>query len=140
MEQLRFDDSFTYCISVDKKLDTCDTLIPSMMIQPIVENAIWHGLMQAQGEKKLSIGFALCENKVCCSVEDNGIGIRQSEALKKTQRPLHQSVGLENLQKRINIMNDKYDFGGNLQISDIREKGETNSGTKVVLQFNLIII
>jgi putative methionine-R-sulfoxide reductase with GAF domain len=112
MEQLRFDDSFSFRVCVEKNLEISEIMIPSMALQPIVENAIWHGLMQAEGDKKIFITFSECENKICCTVEDNGIGVRRSEMLKKTQRPLHQSVGLENLRKRIRIMNDKYDFEG----------------------------
>ena len=52
MEQLRFDDSFTFKISVGKNIDAAETTIPSMMIQPLVENAIWHGLMQAKQRKR----------------------------------------------------------------------------------------
>ncbi|MFL5811569.1 MAG: histidine kinase, partial [Flavisolibacter sp.] len=138
MEQLRFDDSFTYSIHTGENIDVAETTIPSMMIQPLVENAIWHGLMQSAHDKKIRIRFTEEQNKLTCVVEDNGIGIRQSEKLKKTIKPTHQSVGLENLQKRIKIMNEKYDMGCSLVITDLKEKGINGSGTRVVLQFNLI--
>jgi putative methionine-R-sulfoxide reductase with GAF domain len=136
MEQLRFDDSFTYTIVMDKDIDEIETMIPSLMMQPLVENAIWHGLMTAPGDKKIIIGFTKDENKIICSIEDNGIGIEESEKLKLTTRPLHRSLGLENLQKRIRIMNEKYDLGCRLSITDLKHSGKR--GTKVVLQFNVI--
>lgn len=140
MEQLRFDDSFTYHLSVDENLDTAEVLIPSMMIQPLVENAIWHGLMHTEGEKKIRLAFCQCQNKITCTVEDNGIGIRQSEAFREAHRPLHRSVGLQNLQNRIKIMNEKYNLDCSLQLTDLKDSDKNGSGTRVVLQFNSINI
>ena len=76
--------------------------------------------------------------KIICTVEHNGIGIRRSEKLREKQRPLHSSVGLENLQKRIRIMNEKYQTNCSLQIIDLYEKGVNGGGTRAVLQFNQI--
>lgn len=138
MEQLRFGEQFTYSIYTSENIDVTETTIPSMMIQPLVENAIWHGLMQAEGEKKIRIRFVEEEGKITCTVEDNGIGIRQSEKMKQAANPSHRSVGLDNLRKRIKIMNDKYDMDFHLSIMDLAETGKAKSGTRVVLQFNLI--
>lgn len=138
MEKLRFDDTFTYTISTDDIIDTTETMLPSMMIQPLVENAIWHGLMYAGEDKKLSVFFSQHGNKITCTIEDNGIGIRQSEILRQQHRPMHRSVGLENLQKRIKIMNEKYNTECSLRIIDLKEAGLKPSGTRAVLEFNLI--
>jgi putative methionine-R-sulfoxide reductase with GAF domain len=138
MEQLRFDDSFNYSICKSENIDVAETPIPSMMIQPLVENAIWHGLMASKTEKKLLIGFTQLENKIICTVEDNGIGISQSQKSKDKNDNAHHSIGLENLQKRIKIMNEKYDMGCSLQITDLNGTGKNRSGTKVTLEFNLI--
>ena len=138
MEKLRFDDSFTYCIITDDNVDTIETVLPSMMIQPLVENAIWHGLMHAVSNKQLCINFNQIGNRIICTVEDNGIGIHQSEQLKQKQRPLHRSAGLENLRKRIKIMNEKYNTDCSLDITDMKAAGLNGSGTRVTLQFNLM--
>ena len=138
MEQLRFDDSFTYKILVAENIDTSETAIPSLMIQPLVENAIWHGLLPSEGEKKILIRFTQNINRITCIIEDNGIGIRQSEKLKTINRPLHNSVGLENLRKRIKIINEKYDADCSLEIIDMKETDRSDKGTRVVLRFNLI--
>jgi LytS/YehU family sensor histidine kinase len=138
MEQLRFDDSFTYTIHVSENIDAAETTIPSMIIQPLVENAIWHGLMQAEGDKKIMISFVQEENTMICTVEDNGIGIRMSERLKEKNRSPHRSVGLENLQKRVKIMNEKFDMDCSLSITDLKEISKHRTGTRVVLRFNLI--
>ena len=138
MERLRFDESFTYKILVAENIDTSESSIPSLMIQPLVENAIWHGLLPSEGEKKILVKFTQNENRITCVIEDNGVGIRQSEKLKAISRPLHNSVGLENLRKRIKIMNEKYDTDCSLEIIDLKESVKGDRGTKVVLRFNLI--
>jgi sensor histidine kinase YesM len=138
MEQLRFDECFNYSICTSENIDVTETPIPSMMIQPLVENAIWHGLMPSKIEKKLAIAFTQRENKIICTVEDNGIGISQSQKLKEKNNPLHHSIGLENLQKRIKIMNEKYHMDCSLQINDSNGIDKNGRGTKVTLQFNLI--
>jgi putative methionine-R-sulfoxide reductase with GAF domain len=138
MEQLRFGDSFTYSITVDEKLDVEDTMLPSMMIQPLVENAIWHGLMQSEREKQVRITFTRKDDKVICTVEDNGIGIHRSEKLRLKQRPLHRSVGLENLKKRIRIINEKYDTACTLRLEDLSGMEQDAQGTRAVLELNLL--
>ena len=138
MEQLRFDESFTYSIFTDENIDALDTSIPSLMIQPIVENAIWHGLLSSAEDKKLRIGFTQNQNKITCTVEDNGIGYRQAQKLKEVNKPPHQSVGLENLKRRIKILNEKFDTDCTLEITDLNENGNNGHGTKVVLKFKVI--
>ncbi len=140
MEQLRFDDSFNWKIITDENTDEEETAIPSLMIQPLVENAIWHGLMQVEGEKMIRIGFTQKQNRVTCSIEDNGIGILESARLKQRNNSPHRSVGLENLRNRIKILNEKYDIDCRLEITDLGQNGENKRGTLVVLGFNAINI
>lgn len=140
MEQLRFDDSFTYQIFTDESIEAAETSFPSLMIQPLVENAIWHGLMPSPGDKKVTIRFVQNENMIVCTIEDNGIGIRQSEKRKETNGSIHRSTGLENLHRRIKIMNEKYDTRCSLDIVDLKELDKSKRGTRVTLQFNIINI
>lgn len=138
MEKLRFDNSFTYQITVDEDIDKDETLIPTLMIQPLAENAIWHGLMPKQGEKKLFIHFSLQADTITCTIEDNGIGIRQAEQVRKLNKRLHQSVGLTNIRHRIRILNEKYDAGCTLAITDQADIDKNKTGTLVLLRFNII--
>jgi len=138
MEKLRFDDSFTFRITADKHIDQEETLIPTMMIQPLVENAIWHGLMPKKGNKKLSVHFSTLNGMIYCTVEDNGIGLQNSEKLKKEKRSLHESLGLSNLRNRIKILNEKYDTGCSLELFDIQDFNNGRTGTCAVLSFKII--
>ena len=139
MEMLRFDASFTFRITVDDAIDQEELFIPSLMIQPLAENAIWHGLMPSEGEKELSIRFSQLGESISCIIEDNGIGIKRSEYLKKFYRPTHQSMGVSNLRNRIKILNEKYDTGCTLEIADLEDSEEERTGTRVILRFKAIL-
>jgi sensor histidine kinase YesM len=138
MEKLRFGDFFTFSIMVDDQIDKEDVLIPTMMIQPLAENAIWHGMMHKKGEMKLLIRFSLEGENISCTIQDNGIGIEESQRLKEVHRPTHQSVGLSNLRHRIRILNEKFDAGCSLEIKDLSHSPGNGTGTCVVLRFNTI--
>ena len=112
--------------------------MPVLLLQPLAENAIWHGLMHKKGDMRLSIHFSLEGEAISCTILDNGIGIDQSQQLKKIHKPTHQSVGLSNLRHRIKIMNEKYDAGCSLEISDLSRVPGNGTGTCVVLRFNFI--
>ena len=138
MEQLRFDDSFAFHIETNSNLDEEDTLVPSLMIQPLVENAIWHGLMHQAGDKHIAIRFHQNQDNIICSIEDNGIGINESERLKAFNKQPHRSVGLDNLRNRIKIINEKFDMNCTLDIVDRSEKDNRQQGTLAVLKFKNI--
>jgi len=138
MEKLRFDDSFTFRVTVDERIDKEETLVPTLMIQPLSENAIWHGLMCKEGEKKLSISFCLEGETIRCVIEDNGIGINRSQELKQLNKTAHQSVALNNLRHRIKIMNEKYDTGCTLGIIDLHDIDKRKTGTRATLRFKII--
>lgn len=135
MEQLRFKDSFNATVKVDAAVDDEEVYIPSLMIQPLVENAVWHGLLHKEGRKKITVRFSANGPYIICSIEDNGIGIRRSEAKKNQQHAAHKSVGLDNLRNRIAIMNEKFDMDCSLTITDLSETDATLTGTLVVLKF-----
>ena len=139
MEKLRFDDSFTYRITAEEEIDKENILVPTMMIQPLVENAIWHGLIPKRGRKNLLIHFSRMGESILCTIEDNGIGIKYSEQLKLLNRPLHKSVGLSNLRNRIKLMNEKYNTNCTLEIIDLEDFNTDKTGCCAVLKFNINI-
>jgi two-component sensor histidine kinase len=136
MEKIRFSE-FSYVIDVDESLKTGDVKMAPMLVQPLVENAIWHGLRTKEGDKMIRIRFHHSGNKLVCEIEDNGIGINQS--LKKTQgQSVHRSLGITNIRERISVLNEKYGMGCSLEIIDRSEisKGK-DTGTIAILRQNI---
>jgi len=126
LEQMRFDRSFTYEIIVDEDLELDEILLPSMLVQPYVENALWHGLMHSSGERKVSIEFRMAGNDILeCRIDDSGIGRVKSFELKKlnSKTKRHESRGLLISKERLEVLQrqgqhaevniiDKYDAQG----------------------------
>jgi sensor histidine kinase YesM len=114
-EQLRFDDSFEFDLFISPELEDEGIQIPSMIIQPFVENAIWHGLMPLNNRiGKVSIRIVKSEEHLLITVSDNGIGILKS---KEKSRPAgHTSFGIELTRKRVELLtnqNGKITVGNN---------------------------
>jgi tetratricopeptide (TPR) repeat protein len=135
MELLRFDHSFSYHIEVDENIFGEEVGVPPMMIQPLVENAIWHGLMNKSGDRNLFIRYKLEDDTLICEIEDNGIGIIQSNLRPKIG---HQSFGIENIRHRLNLLNEKYHLNCSLQIKDKSEINKNESGTLAILTLPIL--
>jgi sensor histidine kinase YesM len=137
MEKIRFED-FSYSIHIDDDLDVDAVHMPPMLLQPLVENAIWHGLHNKDYEKKLDIRFVRKDGQLICEIEDNGIGYLLSLKNKSGLQPVHRSVGIANIYERLELMNEKYDVKCSLSIKDKLElPGRNGSGTIATLKFNL---
>ena len=132
IEKIRFD-NFNYCINLDKSIIASEIHLPPMLLQPIVENAIWHGLQPISGEKILTISFTKKGHSLLCIIEDNGIGINQSLQNKPHEKN-HHSIAIENITKRIELLNEKFLLSYKLQMADKTTlPGYTGSGTIVTL-------
>ncbi len=125
LEKLRFGDKMNYHIHVDPEIDKEETLIPSMLLQPFVENSIWHGIMPKETDGNISITIKL-ETPMLLDIciEDDGIGIEQSFKLKSND---HISRGMELTQERINLLN-KFEAPIKLNVENVDP-----NGTKVTI-------
>lgn len=132
LEHLRFQDKFDYEIVVDEKLDSDVIFVPNMLIQPHLENAIWHGLRYRETKGNLKVIFTQESQLIKVSIEDDGIGVEKSQELKTKNQKVHESRGLNNVEERINLLNDLY----HQQISYTISSGENEVGTKVNLYFS----
>jgi LytS/YehU family sensor histidine kinase len=117
IESLRFEDAFDYEVKVDERLNPAIIKIPHMLIQPFVENAIWHGLLHKHGDKKLSVSFSyLDKNRLSCIVDDNGVGRKeQVQAEKKEER---RSLATELIGQRLKLIKEIKHIEGGLKIDD----------------------
>ncbi len=131
VEQLMTTKVFDYAIDVKTDLDPEEILIPPMLIQPFVENAIRHGILSVQHDGLLTITFNTTEEFLYCSITDNGVGIYQSQQAKKKSN--HQSVALDVTKERIESMAGK----GSLTIKEITA-GNTIAGTQIQFKIPLV--
>lgn len=136
LEQLRFGSDFTFDIEIDSSVDPHNTHIPSMIIQPFVENAIKHGLLHKKGKKVLSIAFKTENGVLNCYITDNGIGRDRSAEIKKRSPQHHRSFATRATEKRLLLINDNREKKIILTITDLQENGMA-SGTSVLLQIPL---
>ncbi len=129
LERLRFDDSFEYRITVDPGIDTSFVHLPAMMIQPFVENTLWHGLIHKKGKKELLISFRQQGSSLICLVQDNGIG-RDNAALLKTSNQLKKhSMGMKITEERLQLL----ETGASISIDDLKDEEGRPAGTKVTI-------
>ena len=139
MEKIR-NRHFSSHITVDQDLDLDDTLLPPMLIQPFIENAIWHGLTQHSKEITVNVHFKKEGAHFVSTIEDDGIGFIRSMEEKKNMQRLHQSVGIENVKERIRLLNEKYNIQSNILIADKSMiPSAKSSGTIVTIRLPLQI-
>ncbi|MEA9415258.1 histidine kinase [Flavobacterium sp. PL02] len=135
LEHLRFQDKFDFKINVDEALDAETVLVPNMIIQPHLENAIWHGLRYLDKKGFLNLNFEFADGKVVVVIEDNGIGLTKSRELKTSNQKAHESRGLSNTKERIGLLNELYKKNISFEII---EKEMPETGTIVRIVFPLI--
>ncbi|MDP9079782.1 MAG: tetratricopeptide repeat protein [Bacteroidota bacterium] len=134
IEKARFGDSIEICINVDPSLDLEGIMLPPMLIQPHVENAIKHGLLHQTGEKKLSIKISGIQNigELTIEISDNGIGRQQSFSINR-QNPGHRSFSTTATEKRIELINGIFDKKIKLEIIDKKDSEGKPVGTSVII-------
>lgn len=138
LEALRLNNTFTYEFIIDEKIDQT-VLIPTLLIQPHIENAIWHGLQSKKGEKKLSIQFSLAsENQIRVTVTDNGIGRKAAMEIKKQKTSLHQSRGYKISEDRIESLKKLFGSNPKIEIIDLYDQNNLACGTKVIINVPVI--
>jgi LytS/YehU family sensor histidine kinase len=136
LETLRFDESFKYTIDVDESLTQEDVLLPSLMVQPFAENAIWHGLMHKEGDKKLHIRFNNHhDDYLTCIIEDNGIGRRAAAAIrrKNISTMVHESKGIRIMEERLRLLQQKTGKPAHVEIIDKADDAGGPAGTKIMI-------
>jgi hypothetical protein len=132
LEQLRFGAEMTYTIECAEGMDVEGIFLPSMIIQPFVENAIKHGLLHKKGEKRLEIRFKVLDNELICNILDNGVGRKRSAEIKARATVAHTSFSTAATVKRLDLIRSLYGAAVNLAIMDLEANGEAQ-GTEVKL-------
>ncbi|SFB70642.1 Two component regulator propeller [Flexibacter flexilis DSM 6793] len=139
LESARFETDFEYEIIAPEKINLNSTCLPTMLIQPYVENAIRHGLLHRQGVKKLSIKMELLSDiRLQVVVEDNGIGRQKAAELRKHRANTHQSFSSEANQRRLQILNSQGTDNVGVEIEDLYDTQQQATGTRVTIIIPII--
>ncbi|MBP7256628.1 MAG: histidine kinase [Chitinophagales bacterium] len=135
LEQARTNFCFDYQINIDQTVSTDFVNIPTMMLQPIIENSIWHGFKLIEYKGKIEINFGVTESKLICTITDNGIGRMQSKKLQKSTLYNKESMAIKIIQNRIDLMNRSLDENkATINIIDLLDEFENPIGTKVIIE------
>ena len=131
LEHFRFKDKFDYTVTIDPAIDLDQFVIPPMLLQPYIENAVWHGLRYKKERGSLAVKFEKVNAEtMVITITDDGIGRTQSKALKTENQKKQQSKGMGNIKKRISILNKMYRDKVDVFIEDAQEDA---TGTRVRL-------
>ncbi len=128
LEKLRFKDDFEYEINCS---DSKSIQIPSILIQPFIENSLKHGLLHKKGKKRIDITFQLTDELIC-TIRDNGIGREASTKFNQSNNEEHQSFSMSAIDKRLTILSEQYNDVFNYNVHDLYE-GDNPIGTEIVL-------
>lgn len=134
LEQMRFEDKFAYEIQVDENVDTDYDIMPPLLMQPYVENAILHGLNPAPTKGKLIIHLSSENNFLICTITDNGIGREKASEIRRTM-PVknYKSLGMKITEDRLRILNEINNSELSVTITDLKDANNNSLGTMVKL-------
>lgn len=131
LEKLRMNNKFDYEIKIDEAINADETMVPPLILQPFVENSIWHGIANKNGVGKLNIQIQkLANDMINCMVEDDGVGRKQSALIKTHQQ--NNSMGMKITEARIDILNKVENAAASVTITDLRQ------GVRVEVKLPLI--
>jgi len=139
MEQLRFEEKFKFNLIVEKSIDISITQIPTLLIQPFVENAINHGLFHKAGGGILNIKFRLVEEQLLiCIIEDNGIGRVQAKKIRTQSIKGYKSRGMQIVDERLNVLEHMNGINVTIDIIDLENFKESLTGTRVTIKIPIL--
>jgi two-component sensor histidine kinase len=133
LEKIRFDEGMNFTIEISPDMDTKRIYIPSMIIQPYLENAVKHGLLHKKGERWLKLSFQQQNNMLKVTIDDNGIGRDRSAALNKIKNKQHQSFATQANEKRLDALNRGKSQSVSVKYIDKLSSLGEPQGTTVVL-------
>jgi len=134
MERIRFDSKFDYHLIVDEDVHTDSVGVPSLIIQPYVENAIWHGLLHKEGKGSLWVRIRMLdENTLECVIEDNGVGREKAAEFRSKSATGKKSLGMKLTEDRIAVLNQYAQTNASVEIVDLEDDNHLAAGTRVVV-------
>ena len=135
LQQLRYNFSFDYHIAIDQTLNPQQYSIPPMLLQPVVENAIEHGLVRKKDSGKLTLTFHRNPEKLTVTVEDNGVG--RGFPTKNPRSESHTSLATQLIQERLALLEKQFQQEAYMNIVDMKDSLDNPLGTRVIFQLPL---
>jgi len=133
IETMRLHHNFSYRINIENELDISHIKFPALLLQPYIENAIWHGLMPQKGERKLEINLTKIDHQITILIIDNGIGYEDSLKI-KTENSHHKSFGLDIVNERIKEFNRKNQNSLSARIINRKPSGQSGTIVEIILK------
>lgn len=137
LEKIRFKEKFDYQINVEEEIDPILYKIPTMLIQPYVENSICHGLVPADEKGLVKVDLKLKKHYIQCVIEDNGIG-REAALAKSANKKNHQSIGTQIVNSRLDLVNALYGTELKTIYTDLKDTEGNPLGTKVEIHIPIL--
>jgi ligand-binding sensor domain-containing protein len=134
LEALRFENKFEYSIDISEEVDIHSVEIPPMLIQPYLENTIWHGFSHKKDKGLVRISFGMEEGLLVCSIEDNGIGRKKSQELKISHPAQHNSSGMRITSERLQSVSALKSIQGSVEVLDLENDAGEGLGTLVKIR------
>jgi len=144
MEAIRFETKFTYSIKTDKNVQPDAIFVPPLIIQPYVENSIWHGLyvensiwhglLHKEEAGHLDIHVSLTNHILTCTIEDNGVGREKAKELKSKSASTKKSLGMKLTEDRLALLNKQTQLESTVVITDLYHTNGSPAGTRVIIQ------
>ncbi|MDX1278580.1 tetratricopeptide repeat protein [Oceanihabitans sediminis] len=135
IENIRFDNEINYHFKIEEGLKTEAIQVPSLILQPFLENALWHGLSSKAENKKIRIEvFQPKHNAITITITDNGIGRVASRKIKKQKTLKRKSVGISLTKERLANYSNRFSNNYYLEIEDLYDRNSQAAGTKVTIE------
>lgn len=137
LEKMRFGKQFDFHINVDNKLQHSHYEIPAMLIQPFVENALVHGLLNKSEGGKLEISFTKTGQNICCVVKDDGVGRKKAAEIKAKKQFAYMPISTGLIMERLETMNNLTNGKTEIKIVDLFDEKDNPAGTRVEISISL---
>jgi sensor histidine kinase YesM len=139
IENIRFSNEIDFKISVEEGIEVHNVKIPSLILQPFLENALWHGLSSKEGDKKIELHVYRGKNGfINISITDNGIGREVAERIKENKVLKRKSIGIDITKERLANFSKDYQNSFNVEILDLFDEHQQANGTRVILHIPTI--
>jgi len=133
LEQIRFENKFEFSCEVGEGVQMEQIMIPPMLLQPFVENAIWHGLMHKKEKGNLILAFSRAGDRILCIIDDDGVGRDKAAKMKSLTATRYKSMGMGITRDRIEIMNKMDTLGISMEVTDKVDQSGKSTGTRVIV-------